>query len=278
MRPLALPEPQPVRLAMERHQRVWRLWNWLPAFRAAAEFESLQRAALAVSLSPSALSRSVSLLEEALGVPLFMRSPRGLRLTADGRELLVASRDAVRLIDEGLPTPSGARRRLRACAEGPVLPLVLAEAVGTALPDWTCSLEAPGGRDLIESLRCGDLDFVLTHQPSIDLGTEVRQLPSLQLVTAGPERRGGRVVSLDGPGFHHRGATHTASTWPGAERLARRLELPLVGPACLLRGRRQLRPLGRSVPAFAAWRREVVPDQARPLAALADAAGAFISD
>lgn len=264
------------RLAMDRHRRVWGVWNWLPAFRAAAEYESLQRAALAVSLSPSALSRSITLLEGALGVPLFLRSPKGLKLTARGRALLVATRDAVRLVDEALPTSQGGQR-LRGGAAGPVLPLVLAEAVGGALPRWTATIDAVDDATIIESLRCGDLDFALTHQPHVDEGIVVRQLPSIELVLAGPVGDRRRAVSLQTPGYFDGQAQLTVSTWSSAERLADKLGLPLVGPGCLVRGRAPLLPLERSLPVFAAWRQPIVAGQALPMEKVAAAAARFIS-
>ncbi len=59
------------------------------------------------------------------------RSLGGLSLTSRAHALLVATRDAVRLMDEALPA-TDASRRLRGGATGPVLPL-LAEAVADSV-------------------------------------------------------------------------------------------------------------------------------------------------
>ncbi len=278
MQPLLPPEapPEETREILARHRRVWSLWNWLPAFRAAAEFESLQRAALAVNLSASALSRSISLLERGLGAPLFLRSPKGLTLTVMGRQLLAATRDATRLVDEALPS-TGARV-LVVCALGPVLPVVLAEAVAIALPEWKVSIDAVDEAHAIEALRCGDLDFVLTHTPPADEGLTVRQLPSLKLVMAGAVKDRHQVVSLRAPGFIDRSAAFTVTTWASAERLSARLKLPVIAPRCLVEGqRRPLVPLDRELPVFAVWRRELIEGQSGPLWNLASAAGDFIA-
>ena len=56
---------------------------------AVAELGSVQAAAREVAISASAIDRQILLLEEELGVPLFERQARGMRLTAAG-ELLVA--------------------------------------------------------------------------------------------------------------------------------------------------------------------------------------------
>lgn len=66
----------------------------LRAFEAAARFESFNRAAEALSVTPSAVSHQVKLLEEFLGVPLFERRNRQVRLTRAGRAYLPPVRDA----------------------------------------------------------------------------------------------------------------------------------------------------------------------------------------
>jgi DNA-binding transcriptional LysR family regulator len=85
---------------MDRQLKLKRLWERLPAFRAIAETEHLHRAAERLGLSPSALSRSLQLLEEELGVPLFQRRGRSLKLTELGGDLLSATRHAMETIDE----------------------------------------------------------------------------------------------------------------------------------------------------------------------------------
>lgn len=65
----------------------------LQTFVAVAEAESMTRAAERLHLSQPAVSAQVKLLEEALGVVLFQRTGRGMRLTASGEELLGQARD-----------------------------------------------------------------------------------------------------------------------------------------------------------------------------------------
>ncbi|EHJ91512.1 LysR substrate-binding domain-containing protein [Vreelandella boliviensis] len=59
----------------------------LRAFEAAARHESAKQAAQELSVTPTAISHQVRGLEEALGVSLFVRKPRQLKLTPQGREL-----------------------------------------------------------------------------------------------------------------------------------------------------------------------------------------------
>ena len=93
---------------MERLRRLTRLWSYLPAFRAVAETEHLPRASEQLRVSPSALSRAIRLMEEDVGVALFDRVGRNLELNPNGKKLLSAVRDSMRLLDEGLAQVAGA--------------------------------------------------------------------------------------------------------------------------------------------------------------------------
>jgi len=59
----------------------------LIAFARAGSMGSYTAAARSLSISPSAVSKSVQRLERHLGISLFTRTTRTLRLTAEGREL-----------------------------------------------------------------------------------------------------------------------------------------------------------------------------------------------
>lgn len=153
-------------MRMDRLRRVADLWNWLPAFRVVAEYENIQKAAVVLGISPSALSRTVRLLEEAVGSPLFVRSASGLTLTTAGGELLKGTRDAMRRIDDvvardlagdGGPT-------IAAAAAGPVLSCVLDRAVCALVRDHahvrlrTTSVD---DEDAVGELLRGNVDLVL---------------------------------------------------------------------------------------------------------------------
>ncbi|WP_454688547.1 LysR family transcriptional regulator [Achromobacter aloeverae] len=53
---------------------------------------SIQRAARELNVAASAINRQLLLLEEELGVPLFERMPRGMRLTASGDAIVAMAR------------------------------------------------------------------------------------------------------------------------------------------------------------------------------------------
>jgi DNA-binding transcriptional LysR family regulator len=69
-------------------------------FCLAAELSSFTAAAAAASVTPAAVSRSVSRLEERLGVRLFVRTTRQIRLTDEGRLYFGQCREALaQLVD-----------------------------------------------------------------------------------------------------------------------------------------------------------------------------------
>ncbi len=67
----------------------------LSAFVAVAEQEGFAKAARALRMSPPAVTRIIAALEEDLGVSLFHRSTRSVRLTEDGLLLLDRARNMV---------------------------------------------------------------------------------------------------------------------------------------------------------------------------------------
>ncbi|WP_371685592.1 LysR family transcriptional regulator [Tropicimonas sp. IMCC6043] len=67
-------------------------WSRLQAFAAVAETGSLTAAARQLGLSQPTLGRQIKALEDALGLSLFVRQPRGLVPTEVGLELLPAAR------------------------------------------------------------------------------------------------------------------------------------------------------------------------------------------
>lgn len=92
---------------MNRSQELNNLWSYLPAFRAVAETEHLPTAAAQLHVVPSALSRSVKLLEQAVGSELFVRRGRRLVLSARGRLLLAAVQQGALALERGVAAARG---------------------------------------------------------------------------------------------------------------------------------------------------------------------------
>lgn len=178
---------------MDRARRLQEVWSWLPAFRAVAEQPHLPTASRALGVTPSALSRSVRLLEEALGRPLFDRVGRGLRLNADGEQLLDAVRAAMRQLDDGLDGLGGAEARgpLRIAVTTALIPILVQPALAALRREWprvVPHLLAPGDTDAVnQALVTGALDLALLQHPRPHPELRVEKLVDLDYgVYCGP--------------------------------------------------------------------------------------------
>jgi LysR family glycine cleavage system transcriptional activator/LysR family transcriptional regulator of beta-lactamase len=79
-----------------------RIWAYLPAFLAVAQSQHLRRAAGELHVSPSALSRSISILEHRVGYPLFDRRAGRMRLNAMGERLHFTVRQVFQLVEHAV--------------------------------------------------------------------------------------------------------------------------------------------------------------------------------
>ena len=121
------------------------------AFCAAAEHESFRLAAEELHLTASAVSHQIKQLEEVLGVTLFMRQPRALRLTDAGRALL---HDLSPILDDlDVVIERNSRRIGRAPLKLSVQPLFASELLVPRLADF---LRA--NADISISVETGDAD------------------------------------------------------------------------------------------------------------------------
>lgn len=166
-------------------KRLNAFWNWLPAFRAVAETEHLPTASKQLNVTPSALSRTVRLLEEEVGQELFERRGRRLVLSPAGEVMLRVVRRAMRTVHEGLLTLDDARFRgaINISAPGPFVPPLLLPMLGslsTVHPDLIPSIHAVGGSKVDQAIRQGWLDLALLDAPLPDTGLHVEPLLELK--------------------------------------------------------------------------------------------------
>lgn len=105
----------------------------LIAFARAGSMGSYTAAARSLSISPSAVSKSVQRLEAKLGVPLFTRTTRLLTLTAEGRDLHERAvrllRDAEEIEQAAMSARSEPSGTLRIAASLPIGVHVIAPAL-----------------------------------------------------------------------------------------------------------------------------------------------------
>lgn len=123
----------------------------LRAFEAAARHESAKQAAQELSVTATAISHQIRGLEEALGITLFLRKPRQLELTPQGRELQQVLETAFDSISQAVERMSAAPTR-----QSVTLSTTPAIAARWLLP-WVCML-----RDSHPGI---DLRIHATHEP-----------------------------------------------------------------------------------------------------------------
>jgi DNA-binding transcriptional LysR family regulator len=89
--------------------------NLFRTFLAVAESARIAKAAAQLGLPKSTVSRHIARLERSVGAALFLRRSDGFELTAVGRRLFQATRDAVRALSAPLdaPRPAAADRPIR---------------------------------------------------------------------------------------------------------------------------------------------------------------------
>lgn len=137
----------------------------LQAFLAVVEHRTVRKAAQVLDVTPSAVSQSIVGLERSLGVELFNRDTRPLRLTPAGRRMLQSGEHLMGEV---------CRLKARVCAETlsmQELRLGLGESVTTTMSPWllarlykkVANLVVYSGlaQSMSEKLRNGSLDVVI---------------------------------------------------------------------------------------------------------------------
>lgn len=89
----------------------------LKTFLTVADAGSFRKAGDILYVTPSALIKQISLLEEDIGVPLFIRSPKGLTLTEAGKYLYSKAKD---YMEEGEKIKAETRRRAATASHSPI--------------------------------------------------------------------------------------------------------------------------------------------------------------
>ncbi len=169
---------------MIRFRQVAQWWSWLPAFRGVAEHESIQDASAILGVSPSALSRTVRLLEDGLGRQLFLRAGNSMTLTPFGRDLLAATRDSMRIVDDCVQRAEAEDQRSRvisALATTPVASALLAVVAAENARGSMLAIGSLDESDVAGALLRGDTDLVLVGVAPEDASLLVEPLGSVAI-------------------------------------------------------------------------------------------------
>jgi LysR family carnitine catabolism transcriptional activator len=144
----------------------------LQAFIEVAEHSSFRRAAEEIGRTQSAVSMQIRQLEDQLGLRLFQRTTRQVRLTAEGAKLLTHVRSAMSELMMGLRQADG----LAAMHRGRVALACAPSLAGSRLPAVMTAFQAafPGAQvevrelpmaGILDCVRAQDVDFGLGPAP-----------------------------------------------------------------------------------------------------------------
>ena len=137
------------------------------AFVTIADFQSFTKAADALGTTQGAISVKLKRLEERLGYKLIERTPRMVRLSAQGASFINPAREFIAAHDRAVAALSCECRRFRlGIAEhvaGPEVPALLAR-LNERDPALTIEVRLEHSRSLLDAFDSGDLDAVIVRQ------------------------------------------------------------------------------------------------------------------
>ena len=174
------------------------------AFVLTAELQSFTRAAEALDSTQSAVSLQLRRLEARLGRRLLERTPRQVRLSADGAAFLDAARELVAAHERAVGSFDPERRRLTVGISqmivGSELPGVL-RRIREHDPNLLLELRVAGSREVLEAYENNGLDAALVLQPRDGRKGEVLFQESFAwIAAAGWRHRDGRPLPLSTQG------------------------------------------------------------------------------
>src|SRR4030088_1465028 len=131
------------------------------AFVLVAELQSFTRTAEALGTTQAAVSMKLQRLEAVVGKRLVDRSPRAVRLTADGSAFLVSARALMEAHDRALSGQQPARQQLSFGisdpAVGPEL-VPLLERLHAVSSQLSLAVTIGFSRELLDAYDAGELD------------------------------------------------------------------------------------------------------------------------
>jgi DNA-binding transcriptional LysR family regulator len=163
------------------------------AFVAIADLQSFTRAAKALGTTQGAISVKLKRLEDRLGQKLIERTPRTVRLSAQGAVFIESARDFLAAHERAVAGLSACRRRfalgIANFVAGPEVPTLLAR-LNAHDPALTIEVRLDNSRDVLAAFDRGELDAAIIDRNDARRDGEV----------LGPEHFGWYAT----PGFAHR--------------------------------------------------------------------------
>jgi DNA-binding transcriptional LysR family regulator len=137
------------------------------AFVAIADLQSFTRAAEALGTTQGAISVKLKRLEDRIGQKLIERTPRLVRLSAQGTVFIESARDFLAAHDRAIAGLSSTRRRftlgIATHVGGPEVPTLLAR-LNAHDPVLTIEVRLDDPRDLLDALDHGEIDAAIIRR------------------------------------------------------------------------------------------------------------------
>lgn len=137
------------------------------AFVTIADLQSFTRAAEALGTTQGAISVKLKRLEERLGQRLIERTPRSVRLSAQGAVFLAGARDFLAAHDRAVAGLSTGRRHfglgIAAHVAGPEVPTLLAR-LNAHDPGLTIEVRMDNSRTLLDAFDRGEIDAAIIRR------------------------------------------------------------------------------------------------------------------
>lgn len=157
-------------------------------FEEVAAQKSIRRAAERLNIAPSAVTRQIARFEEQLGVPLFERLPRGVRLTAAGEMMLAQVRRMHQEFSAAVAQVDALKGMRRGHVRIGVLQYMSARFVPELIvdvsrdhPGLSYTVQTGNSAELTDAVVRGDLDIGLCWKPAASMPVRNVRVFSVQV-------------------------------------------------------------------------------------------------
>lgn len=157
-------------------------------FEEVAAQKSIRRAAERLNIAPSAVTRQIARLEEQLGISLFERLPRGVRLTAAGEMMLAQIRRMNQEFSAAIAQVDALKGMRRGHVRIGVLQYMSARFVPELIvdvsrdhPGLSYTVQTGNSAEIADAVVRGDLDIGLCWKPAASLPVRNVRVFSVQV-------------------------------------------------------------------------------------------------
>lgn len=172
-------------------------------FKVVVEKKNISAAAAELFISQPAVSQAIKQLENAVGLPLFRRTPKGVSATAEGQLLYEYALPALNLIKAGEQKLSAVKNleggELRIGASDTISRYLLLnrlEKFGGLHPGVKLKIVNRTSLEAIVLLKEGIVDLAFVNLPIADTALELREFFAVQDIFVGSQKYTGKTYSV----------------------------------------------------------------------------------